>query len=69
MSVLSILFGYRLKRRKTRKRVVLKNRCEIFRDNNHQSLHKDIILYNDIDWSQGPVHVNESTEYCYLQGL
>ena len=31
MSV-SILLGYRLKRRKSRKRVVLKNRCEIFRD-------------------------------------
>ena len=33
MSVLSILLGYQLKRRKRRKRVVLKNRCKIFRDN------------------------------------
>ena len=64
MSALSIL----LKRRKRRKRVVLKNRCEIFRDNNHQSLYKNIKLYNDIDWNPGPVYVNESTEYCYVQG-
>ena len=62
MSVLSILFGYQLKRRKRRKRVVLNNR-EIFRDNNHQSSYKNIKLCNDIDWSSEPVHVNESTEY------
>ena len=47
MSVLSILLGYRLKRKKRRKRVVLENRCEIFRDNSHQSLN-NIKLYNDI---------------------
>ena len=51
-----------------RKRVVLKNRCEIFRDNNYQSLYENIKLYNDIDWNPGPVYVNESNEYCYLQG-
>ena len=45
------------------------NRCEIFRDNNHQSLYKNIKRYNDIDCNPGPVFVNESTEYCYLQGL
>ena len=39
---LSISLGNQLKRGKRRKRVVLKNRCEIFRDNNHQSLHKNI---------------------------
>ena len=59
MSVLSILLGYQLKRRKRTKRVVLKNRCEIFRDNNHQSLYKNIKLYNDIDWNPGPVYANE----------
>ena len=68
MSVVSILLRYQLKRRKGRKRVVLKNCCEMFRDNNHQSLYKNIKLYNDIDWNPGPVYVNESTEY-YLQGL
>ena len=40
MSVLSISLGYQLKRRERRKSVVLKNRC--FRDNNHQSLYKNI---------------------------
>ena len=69
MSVLSILLGYPLKRRKRRKRVVLNNRREIFRDNNHQGLYKNIKLYNDIDLNSGPLYVNESTEYCYLQGL
>ena len=69
MSVLSILSEYQLKRRKRRKRVVRKNRCEIFRDNNHQSFYKNIKLYNDIDWNPRPVCVNESSEYCYLQGL
>ena len=69
MSVLTILLGYQLKRRKRRKRVVLKNRCEIFRDKNHQSLFENNKLYNDIDWNPGTVYVNESTEYCYLQGL
>ena len=33
MSVLSILLACQLKWRKRMKRVVLKNRCEIFRDN------------------------------------
>ena len=69
MSVLSILLGYQLKR-KRRKRGVLKNRCEIFRDDNDQSLYKNIKLYNDIGWNNpGPVYVNESTEYCHLQGV
>ena len=31
------------------KRVVLKNHCEIFGDNNHQSLYKSINLYIDIE--------------------
>ena len=48
------LLGYQLKRRKRRKRVDLKNRCETFRDNNHQSLYKNTKLYNDIDWNPGP---------------
>ena len=48
------LLGYQLKRRKRRKRVDLKNRCEIFRDNNHQSSYKKTKLYNDIDWNPGP---------------
>ena len=42
MSVLSISLGYQLKRRERRKSVVLKNRCKIFRDNNHRSLYKNI---------------------------
>ena len=67
--LLSILLGYRLKRRNRRKRVVLKNRREIFRDKSHQSLYKNIKLYNNIVWNLGPVYVNESTEYCYLLGL
>ena len=65
---LSILLRYQLKRRKRRKRVVLKNR-EIFRDNNLRSLFENIKLYSDIVSNSGPVYVNESTEYCYLQGL
>ena len=48
MSVLSISLGYQLERRERRKSVVLKNRCKMFRDNNHQSLYKKIKLYNDI---------------------
>jgi len=60
MSILvSISSGYQLKRRKRRKRVVLKNRCEIFRDNNHQRLHKNIKIYNATEWNPGPVYVNE----------
>ena len=65
MPFLSILLRYQLKRRKRRKRVVLKNRY----DSNHQSLYKNIKLYNDIDWNPGPEYVNESTEYCYLHRL
>ena len=38
---------------------VLKNCCEISRDNNHQSLYKSIKLYNDIELNPGPVYVNE----------
>ena len=63
MSVLSISLGYQLNRRERRKSVVLKNRCKIFRDNNHQSLYKKIKLYNDIDWDLGPVYVNELPSY------
>ena len=51
--------GNQLKRRERRKSVVLKNRCKISRDNNHQSLYKKIKLYNDIEWNPGPVYVNE----------
>ena len=42
-----------------RKRVVLKNCCEVFRDKNHQSLYQDIKVYNDIESNPGPVCVNE----------
>ena len=35
ISVLSSSLRYQLKKRKRMKRVVLKNRCEIFGDNNH----------------------------------
>jgi len=60
MSVLlSISLGYQLKRRKRRKRVVLKNHCEIFSDNNHQRLYKNIKLYNAIEWNPEPVYVNQ----------
>ena len=53
-SMSKYLLVYQLKRRKRRKRVDLKNRCETFRDNNHQSLYKNTKLYNDIDWNPGP---------------
>ena len=58
MSVLSISLGYQLIRRERRKRdIILKNRCKIFRDNNHQSLYKKIKLYNhDIECNPGPVY-------------
>ena len=60
MSVSSISLRYQLKRRERRKSVVLKNRCKMFRDNNHQSLYKKMKLYNDINaGSPGPVYVNE----------
>ena len=38
---------------------VLKNCCEMSRDNNHQSLYKSIKLYNDIELNPGLVYVNE----------
>ena len=44
---------------KRRKRVVLKNCFEVFTDKNHQSLYKNIKLYNDIESNPGPVYVNE----------
>ena len=48
--------GYPLKRTKRRKiDFVLKNCCEISRDNNHQSLYKSIKLYNDIELDPGRV--------------
>ena len=57
---LSISLGYPLKMTKRRKiDFVLKNCCEISRDNNHQSLYKSIKLYNDIELDPGPVYVNE----------
>ena len=59
MSVLSISLGYQLKRRERRKSVVLKNRCEIFRDNNHQSLNKKIKLYNDIECRDSGTSIRE----------
>ena len=56
----SISLGYPLNRTKRRKiDFVLKNCCEISRDNNHQSLYKSIKLYNDIELNPGPVYVNE----------
>ena len=60
MSVLSISLGYRLKRRESKKEsVVLKNRCKMFRDNNHQSLYKKIKLYNDIECRESGTSVRE----------
>ena len=44
---------------KRRKRVVLKSCFEVFTDKNHQSLYKNIKLYNDIESNPGPVDVNE----------
>ena len=44
---------------KRRKRVVLKNCCEVFRDKSHQSLYQNIKVYNDIESNPGPVYVNE----------
>ena len=59
MSVLSILLGYQLKRRERRKSTVLKNRCKIFRDNNHQSLYKKIKLYNYIQFQESGTSIRE----------
>ena len=60
MFVLSIFLRYPLKRTKRRKiYFVLKNCCEISRDNNHQSLYKGIKLHNDIELNPGPVYVND----------
>ena len=50
---------------KRRKRVVLKNCCEVFTDKNHQSLYKSIKLYNDIESNPGPVYMNELTGSFY----
>ena len=59
MSVLSVSLGYQLKRRERRKSVVLKNRCKIFRDNNHQSLYTKIKLYNDIECRESGTSIRE----------
>ena len=59
MSVSSISLGYYLKRRERRKSVVLKNRCKIFRDNNHQSLYTKIKLYNDIECRESETSIRE----------
>ena len=59
MSVLSISLGYQLKRRERRKSVVLKNRCKMVRDNNHQSLYKKIKLYNDIECRESGTSIHE----------
>ena len=59
ISVLNISLGYQLKRRERRKSVVLKNRCKIFRDNNHQSLYKKIKLYNDIECRESGTSIRE----------
>ena len=59
MSVLSISLGYQLKMRERRESVVLKNRCKIFRDNNHQSLNKKIKLYNDIECRESGTSIRE----------
>ena len=53
-------FGISIKEDKRRKiDFVLENCCEISRENNHQSLYKSVILYNDIAFNPGPVYVNE----------
>ena len=59
MSVLSISLGYQLKRRERRKSVVVRNRCKISRDNNHQSLYKKIKLYNDIKCRESGTSIRE----------
>ena len=59
-SVLSISLGYQLKRRKRRKSVVLKNRCKMIRDNNHQSLYTKIKLYNDIECRESGTSIGMS---------
>ena len=56
---LSISIGYQLKRRERRKSVVLKNRCKIFRHNNHQRLYKKIKLYNDIECRESGTSIRE----------
>ena len=60
MSVLSISLGYQLKKRERRKSVVLKNRCKMFRDYNHQSLYKKLNSIMTLNgWNPGPLYVNE----------
>ena len=59
MSVFSISLGYQLKRRERRKSDVLKNRCKMFRDNNHQSLYKKIKLSSDIECRESGTSIRE----------
>ena len=59
ISVLSISLGYQLKRRERRKSVVLRNRCKIFRDNDHQSVYKKIKLFNDIECQESGTSIRE----------
>ena len=47
------------KKEKKRKSVVLKNRCKMFRDNNHQSLYKKMKLYNDIECRESGTSICE----------
>ena len=73
MSV-EVFVGISANKEKKKEKSYLKNRCETFRDNNHQSLCKNTKLYNDIDWNPGPQYTGmsypyESTEYCNLQVL
>ena len=53
------MLGYQLKRRERRKSVVLKSRCKMFRDNNHQSLYKKIKPYNDIECQESGTSICE----------
>ena len=59
MSVLSISLGYQLKRRERRKSVGLKNRCKMFRENNHQSLYKNINPNNDNECQESGTSIRE----------
>ena len=72
MFVSSISLEYQVKRKKRRrkkkahsmlnkrrKRVVSKSCCEVFTDKNHQSLYKNIKLFNDIESNPGPACMNE----------
>ena len=59
MSVFKYSLGYKLKRKERRRSVVLKNRCKMFKDNNHQSLYKKIKLYNDIECRESGTSIHE----------